>query len=340
MENWVRIQQVLLPDLVKVFKKRYGILRHILYNQPIGRRTLASSLNLTERVLRSEVDFLKSQGLIKVDHVGMQLTEDGMVLLEKIEPVIKQLFGLTELEERLAARLSLKDVTIVPGDADQSEFVLKELGKVGAKALMEALQPDDIVGVTGGSTVAAVAEMMNETEVPRSVTFVPARGGLGEQVEYQANTLASQMAKKTNSNYRMLHVPDRLSDEAYHSLMEDPGIQEIIRMVKSASVVIHGIGEAFTMAKRRKADASLLEELQKKNAVAEAFGYYFDREGKIVYKMPTIGLQFEDVQRAKKVIAIAGGSSKSEAIVAFMKHYTPDLFITDEGTANAVLASP
>ena len=58
-------------------QKRYNVLRTIFYNQPIGRRMLASELNLGERVVRNEIDLLKSQNLIEINTPGMTVTKDG-----------------------------------------------------------------------------------------------------------------------------------------------------------------------------------------------------------------------------------------------------------------------
>ena len=63
MQSFIDIQKRLLPDLLQVLQKRYSILRYIGFMQPVGRRSLAASLGYTERVLRSEVDFLKEQNL-------------------------------------------------------------------------------------------------------------------------------------------------------------------------------------------------------------------------------------------------------------------------------------
>src|SRR5690606_31482286 len=97
--------------------------------------------------------------------------------------------------------------------------------------------------------------------------------------------------------------------------------------------IIHGVGEAITMAKRRKSSSELLALLEKEEAVAEAFGYYFNREGDIVYKTQVIGLRLEDVRQAKHVIAVAGGRNKAAAILAFLKSGVQDVLVTDEGAA-------
>jgi central glycolytic genes regulator len=78
--------------------------------------------------------------------------------------------------------------------------------------------------------------------------------------------------------------------------------------------------------------------LKRKNAVAESFGYFFDEEGQVVYKIPRIGLQLKDIQNIPYVFAIAGGRSKAKAIRAYMKNAPKQTWlITDEAAANEIL---
>ncbi len=115
----------LLPDLLLVMQKRFEILQYIRLTEPIGRRSLAASLGLTERVLRSEVQFLKEQNLIDIKTNGMTMTEEGYSLLSILEDTMKDVLGLTLLEKTLKERLNLKDAIIVSGDSDQSPWVKK-----------------------------------------------------------------------------------------------------------------------------------------------------------------------------------------------------------------------
>ncbi|UUZ91106.1 hypothetical protein LJK87_35975 [Paenibacillus sp. P25] len=336
-EEILEIQKRLVPDLLETMKKRYTILHHILVSGIVGRRTLAVSLNTTERILRAEVDFLKEQGLVDVEVSGMRISPAGRRLLEQLEPMVKDLFGLTELEERIRSHYGLKHVVIVPGDSDTSPHTKKELGRAGASMLRKYVRDDEVVAVTGGSTMAEVAYHLTASTSMKGRWFVPARGGLGESVELQANTIASTMAKKTGGRYRLLHVPDHLGEEAYQSLMQDPSIAEIIDFIRRARMVIHGIGEAMVMARRRKVDPETTEILRNDGALAEAFGYYFDREGNILHKMPTIGLRIEDIQGMDAVIGVGGGKSKGEAIAAVLRHGHEDVLITDEAAAKVIV---
>lgn len=339
MRTILEMQKQLLPDLMDILKKRYTILHQILLSDVIGRRTLAVSLNMTERVLRAETDLLKSQGLIEIESVGMRVSEAGRKLLDSLEPVVKEIFGLANLEEKIRDAYGLRKVIVVPGDSEVSPIAKRELGRAGAKALLSVMSGNDVVAVTGGTTLAEVAEQLT---LPTNISlkqswFVPARGGLGESLEIQANTIASGMAKRVGAGYRLLHVPDLLGKEAYESLVHDPNIHDIVEMIRQARIVVHGIGDAMEMARRRKMDHSVSEGLRNDGALAESYGYYFDENGVVVHKMLTLGLRLEDIMKTDNVVGIAGGKSKAKAIHAVLKFGQEDILVTDEAAAEEIV---
>jgi central glycolytic genes regulator len=329
------LQQQLVPDLLQTMKKRYRILQHLFLAQPIGRRALAMQLQTTERILRAEVDFLKDQGMLVIETVGMHLTESGMQLLDELADVMREIDGFAEKERRLAGRLGLLEVRIVPGDADHDPLVKKALGHAAADWLKGVLHPGDLLAVTGGTTIAAVADSMPRTAL--GVEVLPARGGVGENMDFQANTVASRLAASLGGTYRLLHAPDYLSDDALQSLVGDPQVQDTLERIRAARIVVHGIGQAIPMAKRRRIPEERIERLAEQGAIAEAFGYYFDREGKIVYAMNTVGLKLGDLERIERVVAVAGGGHKADAILAVAKGCPLHILVTDEAVADAML---
>lgn len=338
MQSFIDIQKRLLPDLLQVLQKRYSILRYIGFMQPVGRRSLAASLGFTERILRSEVDFLKDQNLIYTNNVGMSLTPEGKNLLEDLEGLMRELKGIDVMELELKHRLGIKKAIIVPGNSDVSPMVKSELGKACAMGMKELLAGKNIIAVTGGSTMATVAEELSPELGKKELLFVPARGGIGEDVQNQANTVSSIMSKNTHSKHRVFYVPDQVSSEIYESLIKEPDIHEVLELIQSASMVLHGIGDAITMAKRRKTPFEEMKKIEDGNAVGEAFGYYFNESGEIVHKVLTIGLQLDDLARIPNVIAVAGGSSKAKAIKSYMKQApSSTILITDEGAARRLL---
>ncbi|MFP5105636.1 sugar-binding transcriptional regulator [Neobacillus sp. C211] len=338
MQSLIDIQKKLLPDLLQVLQKRYSILRYIGFMQPVGRRSLAVSLGYTERVLRGEVDFLREQNLIYTNNVGMSLTPEGKNLLEDLEGFMRELKGIDVMELELKHKLGIKKVVIVPGDSDESPMVKGELGKASAICMKKLLSGKNIIAVTGGSTMAAIAERLSPELTQKELLFVPARGGVGEDVQNQANTICSIMSRNTQSKHRVFYVPDQVSTDIYESLIREPDIHEVLKLIKSASMVLHGIGDAITMAERRKTNPEILSMLESSKAVGEAFGYYFNEQGEIVHKVLTIGLQLEDLVGIPNVIAVAGGNSKAKAIKAYLKQAPAStILITDEGAARKLL---
>ncbi|RSK28538.1 hypothetical protein EJF36_17620 [Bacillus sp. HMF5848] len=339
MKAILDIQKKLLPDLLAVMQKRYQILQHIRLMQPIGRRTLATSLGISERVLRGEVEFLKSQHLLLVESAGMSLTGEGRHVLRELDDLMKEIMGIKQLEIRLKAMLQLKQVIVVPGNSDDSVLVKHEMGRACVALMKKLSPPSSIVSVTGGTTMAAVADKMTPDSNLKNLLFVPARGALGEIVEIQANTICAKMAEQANGQYKLLHVPDQLSNEAYQSIIQVPSVKDVLQLISDSTMIVHGIGEAFSMAERRKTADDVMKIIKDKQAVAEAFGYYFDESGKVVHKVQTIGIQLADLENIKYVIAIAGGASKAKAIRAYMKQAPDTYLITDEGAAKQLLAA-
>ena len=338
MRSFIDIQRTLLPDLLQVMQKRYTILRYIGFMQPVGRRSLAASLGYTERILRSEVDFFKDQNLVNANNVGMSLTLEGKNLLEDLEGIMRELRGIDEMELELKHRLGILRVMIVPGDSDETPMAKIDLGKACAVCMKKLLRGENIIAVTGGSTMAAVAEQLTPDLGEKEILFVPARGGIGEDVQNQANVICANMAQNTNSKHRVFYVPDQVSTVLYESLIKEPGIHEILGLIQSASMVLHGIGDAITMAERRKTSQELLQKLKDGNAAGEAFGYYFNEAGEIIHKSLIIGLQLDDLTKIPHIIAVAGGSSKAKAIRSYMRQApSSTILITDEGAAKKLL---
>lgn len=339
MYSLIELQKKLLPDLLSIMQKRYHILRSIHYMEPVGRRTLAQVLGLSERVLRSEVEFLNDQKLITVKTSGMSVSEQGISILHGLDGMMREISGINEMELRLKEELNLQEVVIVPGDSDEAPWIKQELGRACVKRMKKRLVEENIIAVAGGTTMATVAEALTLSfGEEANILFVPARGGIGEDVKNEANSVCARMAENTGSKHRVLYIPDQVSDEVYQSFVKEPIIIEVLNLIKKANMVLHGIGDANVMAKRRKTKEEDMKIITDGQAVGEAFGYYFNEAGEVVHKVPTVGLKLNDLSTIEHVLAVAGGASKAKAIKACMKSATKStVLITDEGAAKKIL---
>lgn len=337
MQEILKLQKKIVPELVEVLEKRYNILRTIYYNQPIGRRILANQLNLGERIVRTEISFLKGQGLIEINTPGMTITSSGEEIVNRLKDFIHEIKGLSEIEEELKTLLNIKEVIIVPGDVDENPAILKDLGKASASYLKSILKDESIIALTGGSTLKEVIEAFPKLNNFSNILVVPARGGMGRNVETQANTLAASFAKKVNGNYKMLHIPENLSSELVHSLVQQSQIKEIIDCIYKANILIYGIGNAKDMALKRGASEEEINRLKNLEAIGEAFGCYFNKESEVVSQSTPIGINVKEARKINTHIAVAGGKNKVESIICTQRNNTNGVLVTDEAAGIEML---
>lgn len=329
-------QQRLLPEMYPLLQTRYRILQTIQLMQPIGRRTLAESLKMTEREIRKETDILREQGLLDSQKSGMVCTDDGEVVIEKLRTLVYEWSGLTQLAKLLEKHFGLQHVIVVPGDYNEDDTVLTLLGKEAAQVFMSSSFNGQVVAVTGGKSVASLTPFLHPAHA-QNITFVAARGGIGHEMQMQANTLVATFAMQMDAQYRTLFLPEHLSEQAYQAMLTEPMVTEMMNYYERADCVIHGIGSAEEMALRRNSSPEDLRILEEKGAVSEAFGYYFNAAGEIVHRIRTIGIQLEQVQGSKQVIAVAAGKQKVNAMLSFFKVAPKQtIFITDEAAAKAI----
>ncbi|MFJ7407564.1 MULTISPECIES: sugar-binding transcriptional regulator [unclassified Lysinibacillus] len=330
-------QQRLLPEMNPLLQSRYRILQSVQLMQPIGRRTLAESLKMTEREIRKETDILRDQGLLDSQKSGMVCTSDGELVIEQLRALVYEWSGLTQLGKALENHLGLQHVLVVPGDYNDDETVLTLLGKEAAQQFLSTIANEQVVAITGGKSVASLAQFLQPVDAQHNVTFVAARGGIGHEMQMQANTLVATFAMQMEAQYRTLFLPEHLSEQAYQAMLMEPMVTEIMAYYDRADCVIHGIGSAEEMAIRRNSSAEDLRILEEKGAVSEAFGYYFNAEGEIVHRIRTIGIQLEQVEKCKHIIAVAAGKQKVNAMLSYFKVAPKQtIFITDEAAAKAI----
>lgn len=335
--RWVN---AIVPKMTQKLIRRYSLLLTIHQLQPVGRRTLAERLNVSERMVRTDLDSLSESGLVDMQTTGVRLSQDGTVAVQQLQPLVADLTGIRKKQALLQDRLGLKGCLIVQGDSDNQDEVKRAMGKITNELLNQQLPlGDTIVAVMGGTTMAMVANALSsELSERRQLTFVPARGGMGESPDIQANTVCARMAAATDGHYQALYLPELTSKATYATLQQEPMIAKTLGMIERANVAIHCVGDAMAMAKRRQMPSETIQALKDRHAVGEAFGDFFDEDGQLVYRVPKLGVSIPDLEKMDLVVAVAGGHSKAAAVEAYFKiPPTGTFLVTDEGLADTIL---
>ena len=333
----IELIKKIVPEISEIIQKRHMILKFISYNHPVGRRTLATKLSLKERNVRDEVEVLRAQSLLEVDNMGMNITSEGKKCLEGLDEIYIYLKGIPKLEEELKQKLKIKKVIIIPGNSLDNDILTKEMGNITFKKLKQNLKPGDVIGITGGSTMAKVAEESLWDKKERDVTVIPARGGLGKDLNTQSNSIAARLSEGLGGSYRLLYIPDNLEKEALEYILKNEEVNESINLIENMDTLVFGIGRADTMARRRNLSQENIDFLLDKGSVAEAFGHFFNIKGEEIWEYRTIGLSLKRFKKIENLIGVAGGEEKAEAIIAISSLNNNMVLVTDESCAKRIL---
>ena len=114
-------------------------------------------------------------------------------------------------------------------------------------------------------------------------------------------------------------------------------MKQVVETIKSADILVHGMGQAQVMAEKRGMDPQLMQRLEQAGAVGEALGQYFDLKGRVVYSTDTLGLMVNDLEKIQTVMGIAGGRSKGKAILSMLRSGQDDILVTDEAAAREII---
>lgn len=336
-----KIEEV-VPEVHLTYRERINILRAVSQFGPIGRKMLADKVLMTERRLRSEAEILKEQLLLASSASGMVITPRGEEALRNAQKIFRELAKFEETEEILARTLGFKTAIVVEGDLEGDTSVYLQMAIELNHYLDETLpHGQHTLAVTGGTTIQAIVDHLPPYHLTHERQFVvaSARGGMNEHSEYQSNHVSGQLANKLNGENIPLYVPETLKKDTVELLIQEPEIKENLAKLRQCNIFFFSVGEAESMALRRHLDSEVIQEIKDRQAIGEVLGCFFDKTGQIVYRVPRVGLQFEDLKHISYPILIAAGVKKAEAIRAFSVNAPKQtVLITDEATCHYILS--
>lgn len=252
-----------------------------------------------------------------------------------------------ELEAGLRAQFGLAEAIVVECSEDRDGAIMARIGEAAAHFLEATLQPDEIIGVSSWSeTILRMVENIHPMKSGKAKFVVQTLGGMGSPtVQMHANQLTTRLAKLTRAEAHVLSAPGvAQSREAKLVLLGDPFVRETMELFGKITLAIVGIGAVEPSGMlARSGNVFSKRELAD---VAEAGGVgdmslrFFDAQGEFV-KTPlderVIGITLEELAKVERVIALAGGQAKTDAIHGALNTGVIDLLITDKFTAERLI---
>lgn len=171
-------------------------------------------------------------------------------------------------------------------------------------------------------------------------------GGMGDpSVQMHANQLTTRLARLTGAEPHLLSAPGvAQSREARLVLLGDSFIRSTMDMFGRITLAIIGIGAiepSGMLARSGNVFSSReLADVVEAGGVGDMSLRFFDAKG-LPVKGPlderVIGITLEELSKVDRVIALAGGQSKTEAIRGALHGGVIDLLITDKFTARRLV---
>jgi len=246
-----------------------------------------------------------------------------------------------DLESRLEERFGLGVVRIVPTEPGTSpELMRRQIGAAAAAFLSRTVHPGDTIGMAWGTTLSAMVQSMAPMAT-EGVHVVQTLGGIGPPAaEAYAAELVRRLAQLLGAVPVLFPVPGVVATtEVRDVLRNDPHVQAALRYFSRLDTVYVGIGAIDTnpvLNDGHSLPPGTLESLSRAGAVGDIALRFFDADGAPVQSAldeRILGITTEQLHRAPRVVAVAGGPGKVEAIHAALKSGIVDVLITDQDTA-------
>lgn len=251
-----------------------------------------------------------------------------------------------QLERALEKRYGLDEAVVVQPSDEAEPSLIRALGHAGVNYLKRVLSGGEVLGVSWGRTVLSVARSFEQPTRRLGVEVVPLVGGVGQrEPEIHANNIAIELARRLGGKWLLLHAPVIVANSHIRdTLLQDEALAQVLEQARQADLALVGIGNAgtpSTLARMGYLRQEEMEALIARGAVGSMVISFFDQYGRPVpgVEERSIGVTLEELRRIPRVVALAGGREKVEAIRGALKGGLVNVLITDVATAQALTAA-
>jgi DNA-binding transcriptional regulator LsrR (DeoR family) len=277
-------------------------------------------------------------------HVSRLLSEalrEGIVEIHVQHPAQRAL----TLESRLQESFKLRKVRVLRGENISYQQMLRRLGRVAARVLLEEIKPRSILGISWGTALYEVASALEPVDLPevKVVQLIGSATSRDHQVDGPG--LARMLAQRFSAEYFTLAAPWLVADRKVRdALMVERRMSEVLDLARQADIALVGIGSIdpalSSLVRAGYLGLAEIQDLMSLGAVGDVCGHHFDLCGNLM-DIPiagyAIGIEAEIIRRIPAVIGVAGGPAKAPAVLGALRAGLINCLVTDDDAARGVL---
>jgi DNA-binding transcriptional regulator LsrR (DeoR family) len=303
----------------------------MFFDREMTKVQIAANLGISRFRVARLIEFARQQGLVQIEFRDIPAQDRELA---------------RAIEERW--RIDLCVVAAAePGDGEGGP----PLARLAAAVITELIGPREIIGIAWGSTLAAVVgELPARTSPDVHVVQLAGSSGRVERIR-NPGELARILADRLGGAYHALFAPAFVESPALRdALLREPEIEATVSLFDRVSLAIVGIGafaegndSSSSLVHARVLTDDDLGRLLSEGAVGDLILYPFDADGRFVADQlggRAVAVTTDQLAGIPRVIAVAGGALKAEAIAGALSTGIVRMLVTDEPAAERIVALP
>ncbi|PKQ21897.1 MAG: transcriptional regulator [Actinobacteria bacterium HGW-Actinobacteria-5] len=301
------------------------------YEEGRSQRNVARALGISESAVSRTLAAARDAGVVRILIHDPRLEVDRSAHLEAR---LERTFGLAGAWVGTGA-----------GELGPTEVV----AKLGAQLFADRLWSMRRVGLSWGSTIARLVEVVEPQAAPTDLELLPLVGGSSAlETAPSGTTSLYTLAQKLGVRARRIDAPAITeSPETRAAILRESSIRgalESATTVDTAWAGIGSVGVSGGSSERLLAAMRLTSEerdvVRQENPAGDFCGRFFDDDG-VPLTGPTstrvIGVDFNDLQRIPTVVGLAGGIAKVRGVLAALRSGVIDVAVLDAELAAEVV---
>jgi lsr operon transcriptional repressor len=251
-----------------------------------------------------------------------------------------------ELSAELRRVFSLSEALVVPDHEKEPadhHALNARVGVGGAQFLSTHLRPGGTLGVGWGETVSRVIGATSFGSVG-PVHMVTLTGGVDGYLQTILSSTGESATDPGLITASVIPAPNIASSPALAAaLREEPTIQHVLKQACSVDLAVVGVGTPTVDATIVQLGYLTTEDVRifrERGVVGDILGQFYDADGSVV-DLPLherrIGIELSELRYIPKVVGVAAGVHKTEAILGALRGGFLDVLVTNELAAIRLL---